>query len=285
MDLGAGDAAVITGAASGIGLATARALGRRGIKVVMADVNEARLKEAAESCRAEGFEVTAVQTDVSDFDSMLNLADSAFSAYDTIRLVHLNAGISSGASLANDDTASWRTSINVNLLGVVWGIKAFLPRLKEAGGEAMILATSSGAGSEGTCFIGPGYAASKIAVMSVMESLFGLLRAEQSPIRTGIVFPPLTATHINGEPENIGFIEQFLNSQGVPGKAVQPEPVAEMILDGIERNRFFIRMNEREDELFYGSSQPPESHEWSARMIRGRAEAVLADGTPDAYVY
>ena len=280
-----GKVAVITGAASGIGLATVRALGSEGVKSVMADVNEAALKEAADACRAEGLTVLPVVTDVADFASVRHLADAAYDEFGAVHLLHLNAGIGGRASLADDDTASWENVVGVNLLGVVWGIKAFLPRMKEAGQEALILATSSGAGAEGTSYRSTGYAATKSAVVSVMESLYGILRDEQSPVRAGIVFPPLTATGLNGDPANMKFVEQYLQSQGVPTAVVEPEPVAAMIVDGIKRGRFFIRMGAAEDQGFFGGSQPADFFGWNERMIRGRAEAQLADGTPDSYLW
>jgi NAD(P)-dependent dehydrogenase (short-subunit alcohol dehydrogenase family) len=280
-----GKVAVITGAASGIGLAMVRALGAEGAKAVMADVNESALQASAEACREAGLTVLPVLTDVCDFASVKHLADAAYDEFGAVHLLHLNAGIGGRASLADDDTASWENVIGVNLLGVVWGIKAFLPRMKEAGQEALILATSSGAGAEGTSYRSTGYAATKIAVVSVMESLYGVLRDEQSPVRAGLVFPPLTATGLNGDPANMKFVEQYLQSQGVPTAVVDPEPVAAMIVDGIKRGRFFIRMGAAEDEKFFGGSQPADFFGWNERMIRGRAEAQLADGDPGKYLW
>jgi NAD(P)-dependent dehydrogenase (short-subunit alcohol dehydrogenase family) len=282
----AGKVTVITGAASGIGLATVRALGREGMKVVMADVNETRLQEAADACLADGLTVHPVATDVSDFNAVRHLADVSYDTFGAVHVLHLNAGVAGGtASLFDEDTSSWHQVLGVNLLGVVWGIKAFLPRMKEANEEAVILATSSGAGAEGTAFRSTAYAATKLAVVSVMESLYGILQADQSPIRAGVVFPPLTATRLSGDPANMKSVEQLLQSQGVPAVLVEPEPVAEMILDGIKRNRFFIRMGTEENKKIFNGSQPPEHFDWNARMIRGRAEAQLADATPDEYLW
>jgi NAD(P)-dependent dehydrogenase (short-subunit alcohol dehydrogenase family) len=276
--------AVITGSASGIGLATVRALGREGMKVVMADVNETLLQEAAEGCLADGLTVHPVATDVSDFNAVRHLADVTYDAFGAVHVLYLNAGVASGANLLDEDTSSWHRIIN--LLGVVWGIKAFLPRMKQADQEAVILATSSGAGAEGTSFRSSAYAATKLAVLSVMESLYGILREDQSPIRAGVAFPPLTATRLGGgDPANMKHVEHLLQSQGVPTVLVEPGPVAEMILDGIKRNRFFIRMGTEENKKIFNGSQPPEHFDWNTRMIRGRAEAQLADATPDEYLW
>jgi NAD(P)-dependent dehydrogenase (short-subunit alcohol dehydrogenase family) len=282
----AGKVAIITGSASGIGLATVRALGREGMKVVMADVNETLLQEAADACLADGLTVHPVTTDVSDFNAVRHLADVTYDTFGAVHVLHLNAGIASGANLFDEDTSSWRRIIDINLLGVVWGIKAFLPRMKQADQEAVILATSSGAGAEGTSFRSTAYAATKLAVVSVMESLYGFLREEQSPIHAGVVFPPLTATRLGGgDPANMKHVEQLLRSQGVPAVLMEPEQVAGLILDGIKRDRFFIRVGAEENKRIFNGSQSQEYFDWNARMIRGRAEAQLADGKPDEYLW
>jgi NAD(P)-dependent dehydrogenase (short-subunit alcohol dehydrogenase family) len=87
-----GRVAVITGAASGIGLATVRALGREGMRVVMADVNEASLKEAAKACHADSLTIQPVATDVSDFAAVRHLADVTYETFGTAHILHLNAG-------------------------------------------------------------------------------------------------------------------------------------------------------------------------------------------------
>jgi hypothetical protein len=80
-------------------------------------------------------------------------------------------------------------------------------------------------------------------------------------------------------------VEAFLRSRGVPTALVEPGPVAEMIVDGIKRGRFFIRLGRDEDQKFFGRSQPAEFFEWNERMIQGRARAQLTDGAPDNYLW
>jgi NADP-dependent 3-hydroxy acid dehydrogenase YdfG len=273
--------AVVTGAASGIGLATARALGREGMSVVMADVNAEALQEAAAGCTADGLHIWPVATDVSDYAAVRHLADVTYDEFGAVHVLHLNAGIGgAAANLVDEDPEAWRRVLGTNLLGVVWGIKAFLPRMKQANQDSMILATSSGAGAEGTSFGSPGYAA------SVMESLYGNLQAEESPVSAAIVFPPLTATGLAGEdPANMKFVEQYLNSTGVPAVLVEAASVAEMIVDGIKRGRFFIRMGPEENKRFFGNSHPAEFFDWNDRMIQGRSRAQLTDGIPVDYLW
>lgn len=286
MDQLDGKVAVVTGAGSGIGLATSRLLAREGVKVVLADIDQSRLDEAVSAARAEGLEVTGVRTDVSSFDSVRTLADAAYDTYGAVHIAHFNAGIAAGASLFDDDTAQWEQAVGVNLLSVVWGIKAFVPRMQAGGQEGLVLATSSGAGAEGTSYNSNAYAATKAAVVSVMECLYGQLRDQQSKVEAAIVFPPLTATHLAGEPENMKFIEEFLQSQGVPAALVEPESVGAMVVDGIKRGRFFIRPGAEQSKAFFDGLITDDYLDWNERIIRGRGEAqVAADGRPDGYLW
>jgi NAD(P)-dependent dehydrogenase (short-subunit alcohol dehydrogenase family) len=286
MDQLEGKVGVVTGAGSGIGLATSRLLAREGVKVVLADIDQSRLDEAVSAARAEGLEVTGVRTDVSSFDSVRTLADAAYDTYGAVHIAHFNAGIAAGASLFDDDTAQWEQAVGVNLLSVVWGIKAFVPRMQAGGQEGLVLATSSGAGAEGTSYNSNAYAATKAAVVSVMECLYGQLRDQQSKVEAAIVFPPLTATHLAGEPENMKFIEEFLQSQGVPAALVEPESVGAMVVDGIKRGRFFIRPGAEQSKAFFDGLITDDYLDWNERIIRGRGEAqVAADGRPDSYLW
>src|SRR2546425_10493049 len=106
-----GRVAVITGGAGGIGLAMGQLCGRRGMKIVLADVTAERLDTAVARCRTEGLEVTGVVTDVSRFDAMTHLADVAYDTYGAVSLLHLNAGIAGATSLFDDDTASWERAV------------------------------------------------------------------------------------------------------------------------------------------------------------------------------
>jgi NAD(P)-dependent dehydrogenase (short-subunit alcohol dehydrogenase family) len=280
-----GRVAVVTGGGSGIGAATARLLAEQDMKVVLADVDEARLQSVVEALQQAGLAVSGVVTDVSEFASVRKLADTAFDRHGAVHVLHLNAGIAGGGSLFDDETSDWERVIGVNLEGVVWGIKAFVPRMLEGGDEGFVIATSSGAGAEGTSFRTASYAATKMAVLSLMECLHGQLQERDARLRAGVLFPPLTATNLSGGPETMKMVEQMLRSQGVPATLVQPESVARLVLDGIRRNRFFFRCGARESKEFFDGAITDEFLAWNDRMIRGRAEAVLGEDVPDAYLW
>ena len=279
-----GKVAVVTGAGSGIGRATAGLLAESGMRVVLADVDKEALDGGVEAIRAGGHEATGVVTDVADFASMQQLAASAYSEYGVVHVLHLNAGIGSGASLFNDATDDWERILGVNLKGVIWGIKAFVPKMVDSGVDGYVIATSSGAGSEGTNYQTPGYAATKMAVLSIMECLYGQLRDRQSRIKAGVLFPPLTATNLSGSPEMMKQVEGLLRSRGVPATLIEPEQVAQVVLDGIRRERFFFRVGPEESDRFF-DGKLSDFFVWNERVIRARAEEYLTDGRPDPYLW
>ena len=176
-----GRTAVVTGGAAGIGRAVGRRLGREGMRVVLADRDADTLEATVAELRGEGVEVTGVPTDVSDPDANRHLADVAFDTYGGVHVLHLNAGIGGTVPLLDPDVKVWQRVVGVNLLGVVYGIKAFAGRMVESGEEGVIVATSSGAGAEGTSYRPGPYAATKNAVVSIVESLYGELRDREAP--------------------------------------------------------------------------------------------------------
>jgi len=278
--------AVITGAGSGIGRATARLFAQSGMRVVLADIDKQALDAAVDGIRSGGHQATGVVTDVADFASMQQLAASAYAEYGVVHIVHLNAGIASGASLFDDATEDWDRIVGVNLSGVIWGVKAFIQRMVDSEVDGYVIATSSGAGTEGTTYHTPSYAATKIAVLSIMESLYGQLRDRQSRIRAGVLLPPLAATNLSGSPEIMKQVESLLRSRGVPATLIEPEQVAEVVLDGIKRDRFYFRVGPEESDRFFGGKVSEGGFfEWNERVIRARAEEYLSNGRPDPYLW
>jgi NAD(P)-dependent dehydrogenase (short-subunit alcohol dehydrogenase family) len=278
-----GKGAVVTGGGGGIGLATGRILAREGMSVVLADVNEDRLASAVDTCLADGLDIRGKVTDVSDLDSTRALAQFAYDELGGVHVLHLNAGIGAMASLTNDDITGWEQAVGVNYFGVVWGIKAFVPRMLEMGDAGVVIATSSGAGIEGTAFEQPAYASTKAAVLTVMESLHGQLAG--TALRAAVLCPPLTATNLAGDPAYMPIVEDMLRAKGVPAALTQPEQVAELVIDGIRNDRFFIRVDESRSKELFDGIVTPEFLQWNERMIRGRAEAQLTDGAPDGYLW
>lgn len=184
-----GRVAVVTGGASGIGRAMARAFLREGMKVVIADVEE----EAISSTLAElgDGEVVGVRTDVSDADSVESLAEEVFSRFGACHLLCNNAGVSVGSTDVWETTLNdWKWVHGVNVMGVVHGVLSFVPRMRASGQEGLVLNTSSGDGGISPLAGQSVYASSKAAISSMTECLAAQLAAEDGGrLRAAIFYP------------------------------------------------------------------------------------------------
>ena len=180
--------AVVTGGASGIGRALAKAFLGEGMKVVLADVEALALKAAAEDLGALG-ELTSLVTDVRRFEALEALADHTYSTFGACHLLCNNAGVSVAQLDVWETTPNdWEWVHGVNVRGVVHGIQAFVPRMIAAGGEGLVVNTSSGDGGIAPLAGQSVYAASKAAVSILTECLDAQLAAE-TKLRAAIFYP------------------------------------------------------------------------------------------------
>jgi NAD(P)-dependent dehydrogenase (short-subunit alcohol dehydrogenase family) len=162
-----GKTAVITGGGSGIGLGLVRALVERGMNVVVADIEEDMARQVAASAAAAGVRATPVRCDVSDFGSVTALAERAFAEFGSVEVLCNNAGVFIMGPIEGMIPEDWSWVFSVNVMGVVNGVHAFLPRLLDQGAPAHIVNTASVASLGG----GDVYGASKAAVLAISESL------------------------------------------------------------------------------------------------------------------
>ena len=180
--------AVVTGGASGIGRALAKAFLGEGMKVVLADVEGPALKETAEALSAEG-EVSSLVTDVSHFEALEALADHTYSTFGACHLLCNNAGVSVAQLNVWETTPNdWTWVHGVNVQGVIHGIQAFVPRMIEAGDEGLVLNTSSGDGGIAPLATQSVYASSKAAV-SILTECLGAQLAGSTNLRAAIFYP------------------------------------------------------------------------------------------------
>lgn len=191
MRLARGQVAVVTGAASGIGLAMARRFAAEGLKVVLADVEESALRKAADALAAEGADVLAQVVDVSERDSVHALADAAYAAFGAVHVLCNNAGVGSGAEgrMWEHEPNDWKWAFAVNVGGVFHGVQAFVPRMIAGGEPGHVVNTSSGDGGIAPLPTASVYAVTKAAVVTLTESLYAHLKAEGVPVAASVLFP------------------------------------------------------------------------------------------------
>lgn len=165
-----GKTAFVTGGASGIGLALGRAFAEAGMKVMLADVEADALNAAVKSLHNIGPEVRGVDCDVADAASVARAAQATFDAFGNVHVVCNNAGVAAGGGIEDISLDSWRWVLDVNLMGVVHGIRAFLPHMRAHGEGGHIVNTASMAGMQSGLGFSP-YTASKFAVVGMSEGL------------------------------------------------------------------------------------------------------------------
>ncbi|MEU5313463.1 SDR family NAD(P)-dependent oxidoreductase [Streptomyces sp. NPDC021562] len=285
MELRAGQVAVVTGAASGLGLAMARRFAAEGMKVVLADVEAAALEKAADGLRAEGAEVHARVADVGVREQVLELAESAYDTFGAVHVLCNNAGVGSGAEgrMWEHEPNDWKWAFEVNVWGVFHGVQAFVPRMIKSGQPGHVVNTSSGDGGIAPLPTASVYAVTKAAVVTMTESLYAHLRAEHARVGASVLFPGphmlrtgLWESHRNRpdrwakeRPRRTPYrsLDQWEAAMRAAGKEVRFTPVeevADFVVAGIRADRFWLL---------------PDS-EHSDAQIRARARSMLDRANP-----
>lgn len=166
----AGKTAFVTGGASGIGFALGQAFAEAGMKVMLADIESGALEAAVKSLHNIGSDVRGINCDVADAASVERAAKASFDAFGNIHVICNNAGVAAGGGIEDITLDSWRWVLDVNLMGVVHGIRAFLPHMRAHGEGGHIVNTASMAGMQSALGFSP-YTASKFAVVGISEGL------------------------------------------------------------------------------------------------------------------
>lgn len=249
----AGKAAVVTGAASGIGLALATRFGAEGMRVVLADVEEAALARAEASLCDAGVECVAVRTDVSRAEEVEALAERAERAFGALHVVCNNAGVFAAGPSWQAPLSDYEWVLGVNLFGVIHGIRTFVPILLEQNVEAHVVNTASMAALT-SMPLTAAYTASKHAVLALSETLHHELRGRGAPIGVSALCPEAVATGIGhsdrirpvhlrrkaGEAEGPEFagVEQAI--RGAVAQGTPPGQIAARVVRAIREDRFYV---------------------------------------------
>ena len=244
-----------------------------------------RLEATVQELVADGAEVVGVPTDVADMAQVEELARRAVDTFGRVDIALLNAGVSGADDLLNPDLDAWRTQVEVNLFGLLHGIKAFVPRMLAQGGPAAVYATSSGAGVHGTTYRTAPYAATKSAQLTIMESLYGQLRDAGAPLTVGIVLPPLTRTNLVGDDLSVwGHVQRLLGGAEGDAALIEPEEFAPVVVDGIEAGRFWIEASDADDVAYFGGRYATEIRR-SQGLTSAKARALVSHEPPDSYLW
>ncbi|MCW2984338.1 MAG: hypothetical protein JWR63_1908 [Conexibacter sp.] len=248
-----GKVAVVTGAASGIGLALAERFAQERMKLVIADIDP-ELPALEQRLRGEGVEVLAVKTDVSDVRQVDALAAKTAEAFGTAHVVCNNAGTGGPCAFTDLTLEDWEFQLGVNLWGVVYGTRAFLPMLR-AQDDGHIVNTASMGGLIHGPFIAP-YNVSKAGVVALTETLSNELAMEGSQVGISVLCPGAVNTNMNDE-SNVPDDRKMINRPAAPAieqlreslkvhlseHGLSPAVVADMVVAGIKARRVHILTN------------------------------------------
>lgn len=228
--------AFITGAASGIGLALTKALAAKGANVMMSDINGDALATLATDIKAGGGSVASIVCDVTDQESVNAAASATIAAFGNVHYVFNNAGIGVGGSAGYTKPAVWRAAVEINLMGVAYGVEAFVPHMKDHGEGGHIINTASMAGHMAATRMGP-YNATKFAVVGYSESL----RLELEPL--GINVTTLSPTWVQSNIANASLAPKNELAEMIAGlveNGMPAEKFAELCLMGIAAKRMHV---------------------------------------------
>ncbi|MEM7015964.1 MAG: SDR family NAD(P)-dependent oxidoreductase [Pseudomonadota bacterium] len=237
----AGKVAFITGGASGIGLGIATAFLKAGSKVVIGDIQPERLKKAENQLKALSADVHSVVVDATSMDSVENAANEVEAAFGKVHIVCNNAGMGGSGKILDVPMEKWHRQIDLNLWGVLHGIKAFLPRILDHNEGGHIVNTASFSGIVGH-HSQAGYGTSKFAVVGMTEFLRNDLA--DSPVSASVLCPHIVDTPIFypdiADADEATIAERKKTMPWLATLAVSPEEVGDMVLRGIKTNELYI---------------------------------------------
>ena len=251
-----GKVAVVTGAASGIGKAMCTRFAQEGMNVVLADVENDALREAGRDIEKHGVEVLTVRTDVAQPDQVSALAEATIDRFGKVHVVCNNAGVFAGGRTWDAIGTDWEWVLGVNVMGVLHGIRAFVPILLEQNEPGHVVNTCSMAGLINMPLSGV-YNVSKHAALSLTETLYHELQTVETPVGVSALCPELIRTGIGRSERNRpahlkrgddeGNVEQEMVEAAIKASVdtgLDPSAMAERVLEGIKTDTFYLLAEE-----------------------------------------
>ena len=245
---------VITGGASGIGRGLAFAFAKRGMKIVLADIDEKNLNKVKKELEQFDTEIMTQMTDVSDPEQVAHLAELSYERFGSVNILCNNAGVGGGGPLRFLNNENWNWTLGVNLFGVIYGIKYFLDRMIKSRVPCHIVNISSMSGLITSANTQP-YPASKFAVVAISESLALECFLQRTKVGVSVVCPGNVNTNIvkntytlsqkrpglwrppviNNQSESVRE-----NAEIRPGLWMEPEEMAEIVINAIKKNILYV---------------------------------------------
>ena len=246
-----GRTAFVTGAASGIGLAISRAFGEASMNVMLADIEPSALEHAVSDLRAAGLSVGGTSCDVADPASVERAAQATYQAFGNVHIVCNNAGVAARGGIDAISLDNWRWVLDVNLMGVLHGIRTFLPHIRGHGEGGHIVNTASMAGFSGGLGFSP-YVASKFAVVGMSEGL--VMQLKPHNIGVSVLCPGFVRTRISesGRNRQPHYGQSPVLDPSSPAAALiaevarrveaglDPAEVAARVLHAVRENHFYV---------------------------------------------
>jgi Short-chain dehydrogenases of various substrate specificities len=263
-----GGVAVITGAGAGIGMGLARRCGEIGMTVIVTDIDKAKADKVAAEIVAKGGKAEAIQVDVSQPEAMDALAQDVFDRHGAVRLLINNAGIETIGLVWEIPVARWEKTLNVNIHGVVHGVRAFVPHMLRVGQEAWI-ANLASIGSFGIMPTQSAYIMSKHAIQSLSECLYLEMQVAKAPINVCSIIPGMLKTSIfdadqgDGEPDSSAKHRATM-AHMMANYGMELDEGCRRFVEGLAARKFWI------------SSQP----EMTEQSINGRIEFFQSQEAP-----
>ena len=256
-----GRVAVITGAGSGFGREFARVAASRGMRLALADINQAALDETVRELRDGGAAVIGVVTDVSSAEAIQALADATMGAYGAVHLLFNNAGVASGGFVWESTLADWQWVMGANVWSVIHGVRIFTPLMLAHGEPAHIVNTASAAGLISAPNMGI-YNVSKHAVVALSETLYHDLQLAQATVGVSVLCPAFVPTGIahshRNRPTELSndtaptasmLIAQEASVKAVESGRISAAEIAAITFAAIDAGQFYIVPHEKILEL------------------------------------